>query len=244
MPHEGRRSPIHDSDPRPRVPASVRTVTETLFSALARLRSARPFHPVGRSFTATLTPIVGQGPDFLGVDARPALVRFSNAAGLPPRFPDVLGLAVRIPDGAGPGRPQDLLLSSSSDPPVLRHLLCPARGFSTPRYSSLLLYRHGGALELIGARYRHPSPRHPLRLADLDRAAAEEALTFTLDRCTPTGAWRPFALLQAHTRLSPTDSRRLRFHPWNTAVQLRPVGVINHLRAPAYEASQRTATSE
>jgi hypothetical protein len=34
------------------------------------------------------------------------------------------------------------------------------------------------------------------------------------------------------------------FHPWNTASALVPVGPLNHLRAPAYEASQRTATSE
>lgn len=230
--------------PRPRVPAPVRRVTEAVFAGLARFRDARPFHPVGRSFTATFTPRPGQPLDFLGADARPALLRLSNAAGLPAWLPDVFGIAVRIPNGAGPGRPQDFLLSSSGGAPVARHLLVPARSFSTRRYSSLLLYRHRGARRLVGARFAGAAPRRPLRLADVDEVAADGGLAFTLALCSPLGAWQRVGNVQAHHRLPAAASEQLRFHPWNTAPELRPVGWLNHLRGGAYDGSQRAATSE
>lgn len=234
-----------DSSPQPSVPPPVRAVTEAVFTVLARVRGARPFHPKGMSFTATLTPRPGQPLHVLGTDPRGVLMRFSNAAGLPPWLPDVFGIAIRVPDGAAPGRPQDLLLSSSGGSPIVRHVLRPALGFDTVGiYSSLLLYRHRGTRELVGASYDGPRWRRPLRLGDLEAAAAAEALVFTLSLATPTGRWRPIADLRAHERLSPDESRRLRFHPWNTSAELRPIGALNHLRAGAYEASQRTATSE
>lgn len=237
--------PEADRDlPQPRVPDPVRVATEATFATLARVRRARPFHPRGASFTATVTPLAGQPLAFLGDEPRPALVRCSNAAGLPARMPDVFGLGIRIPDAVR-GGPQDFLLVSAGDAPVVRHLLVPARGYDTAtRYSSLLLYRHQGALRLIGARYRGPALRRPLRLADLHQAAAEGALVFSIAMCAPTSRWRPIAELRLHERLPASASRRLRFDPWNTASELRPVGPLNHLRASAYEASQRTATSE
>lgn len=230
--------------PAPQVPGPVRAVVEGAFAAAARLRGARPFHPRGMSFAATLSPLPDQPLALLGDGPRDALVRCSRSAGLPPPFPDVFGLGIRIPGGAGPGRPQDLLLATAGEAPGLRHLLLPARGFSTRRYSSLLLYRHAGALRLLGARFDGPQARGRLDLPTLEEAAAASALRFTLAIAEPTGPWQPVAELLLHNRIPAEASRRLRFHPWNTAEELRPVGPLNHLRAPAYDASQRNATSE
>ena len=234
---------------RPRVSPAVDAVTRGAFTALARVRRARPFHPVGRSFTALLVPGPADEVDVFGSEPRPALVRFSNAAGLPPALPDVLGIAVRVPDGAGPGRPVDLLLSSSPAWPVARHVLRPSRDFTTAHFSSLLPYDHAPrdrerVRRVLGARYGGPRPRGPLRLADLERAAAAGGLRFFLEHATPSGPWRPFAEIVIERRLPPEESERLRFHPWNAAVELRPAGLLNRIRAGAYEASQRTATSE
>lgn len=234
----------HEDMPKPRVPAPLETVTEAAFAALARLRGARSLHPKGVSFTATLTPRPGHPLAFLGDEPREALVRCSNAVGLPAWMPDVFGLAIRIP-GVVHGHPQDFLLSSAGEAPLARHLLLPARGYNTvARYSSLVMYRHAGRLQLVGARYSGPALQQPLRLADLAGAVDEGQLVFTLAVSAPTGRWQPIAELRPHQRLPVSASQRLRFNPWNSAPQLRPVGPLNHLRAAAYTGSQRTATSE
>ena len=76
--------------------------------------------------------------------ARPALLRFSRGAGLPEPLPDALGVAVKLPDAYGPGNDQDLLLTSSTDRPLLRRLLFPATSFVRGVFSTALPYDLGG----------------------------------------------------------------------------------------------------
>src|SRR5215210_3683617 len=66
--------------------------------ALAAVRRRRAFHPTGQAFTGiweaaddTIEPLVPGRP-------WPVIVRLSKGIGLPGRWPDVLGLAVRIAD--------------------------------------------------------------------------------------------------------------------------------------------------
>lgn len=228
--------------PEPRAPAPLRAATEALFAGLARLRDARPFHPRGAAFTATLDADPRGPLAFLGDSS--ALVRCSNSAGLPAWSPDVLGLGIRILDGAGPGAPQDLLLASSGEAPGFRHLLVPSRGYDRPRYSSLLFYRLDGRLRLVGARYADPTGGAPLKLADLERAASRGDLRFTLAVAAPRGPWEDAAKLALAAKLPVAQAEQLRFHPWLTSARLRPVGPLNHLRAAAYDGAQRAATSE
>ncbi|MDP9398560.1 MAG: hypothetical protein M3P96_12410, partial [Actinomycetota bacterium] len=85
------------------------------FAALARLRGARALHPRGIVLEGTLR-LAGARCGVPILDAAgtlPVLARLSKGGGLPGRLPDVLGLAVRVPDAAGPGRPLDLLLSTA-----------------------------------------------------------------------------------------------------------------------------------
>jgi hypothetical protein len=230
--------------PAPTSPGPVRAAVEAAFAAAARLRGARPFHPRGAGFRATVRAHEDGALGWLGEEPRRALVRLSNSAGLPARWPDVYGLAVRIPDGSGGGRPLDLLLASSGEAPGVRHLLVPSRGFDVPRYSSLLLFRSAGRLLLVGARHGGPARRRPLRLADLEDAASDGGLRFVLAVASPMGSWREVAQLEVGEKLPPSTSASLRFHPWHAPPQLAPVGPLNHLRAGAYDAAQRTATSE
>jgi hypothetical protein len=88
-----------------------------------------------------------------------ATARLSRAAGLPPRLSGGLGLAMRVEQTDGPGRPLDLLLTSSGRSRVTRHLPLPrADALDTP-YSSLLRYRVGGRHRLPAAFPRRTGPR-------------------------------------------------------------------------------------
>jgi hypothetical protein len=228
--------------PEPHVPAGIDRLTGWLFTRLAQWRDARPFHPRGVCFEGTIRSTESSAtPAFVGDGPRRVFVRLSKAAGLPPRMPDVLGLALRVEHAYGQGRHQDLLLSTSGRWPGARHLLVPARGYDRRSYSSLLAYRHNKRLVLVGAHYAGPRRARPLRLADLDDNA--DGLRFVLLLAGLRGAWTPVARVVLEHRLSDEASTRLRFDPWNAAPSFRPVGPLNHLRAAAYRASRRSATS-
>jgi len=216
-----------------------------VFSGIAKLQHGRAFHPRGMTFEASVRPAdAAGGAAVLPTGGGVALVRLSRAVSLPERVPDVHGLAFRLPDVYGPGRHQDVLLSTAGEQPGLRHVLMPATGVDRRRYSSLLPYRHHGRLLLLGARYAGARRGAPLQISDLETAAAAGELVFEVAVTEVRGAWRTVAWLTLERRVPAEASRRLRFHPWNTSVDLRLVGPMSALRAPAYEASQRTATSE
>ena len=231
---------------RPPVWPLARRMVEALFAALAKLQRGRAFHRRGMAFEATIRPAGAEAtPQVLPVDGGIALMRLSKGAGLPSWAPDVYGLALRLPDAYGPDWHQDVLLSTAAgDRPVLRHVLMPTRGADRRRYSSLLPYRHHDRLVLLGARYAGPRRRTPLRIADLEHAMATGGLTFDLAVAHLRGPWRTIARLTLQRRLPAAEARRLRFHPWNTSPQLPLAGPMSRLRAPAYEASHRAATSE
>lgn len=223
----------------------VRTAVEAVFAGFARLRGARPFHPRGATYEGTIRPAAGgETLPFTTDGDRRMLVRLSKAAGLPPRLPDVYGLSFRVPDAYGPGAHQDILLATAGERPVTRHLLVPTVGFDRRRYSSLLLYRHRGRLTVLGAHHIGGARATPVQLGNLDEVVGGEGVAFRLSIAGPVGRWRPVAELVLERRLPAAASKELRFHPWNTGEALRPVGPLSHVRAPAYEASQRTATSE
>lgn len=188
-------------------------------AAGARLRGARLMHPAGRAFKATVeaAPFRGlrTGARLLDRPARRrVLVRLSKSIPTPRGWPDVLGLAIRWGGF-------DLLLSSSSRRPLLRHLFLPRRrvgGF----YSSLAAYR---------------TPRHGRLFlgAQLD----PDGRTATIAAATRFGRWRPVARLRLGRRLSRRRSTRLAFDPiGNTSPDLRPVGLVQRLRGPVYRGSR------
>lgn len=180
---------------------------------------------------------------FVSSRETPVVVRLSAGLGLPRPWLDIMGLGVRVPDAYGPGRHQDLLLASSSEAPVLRHVLVPTRGLDRRFYSSLLAYRHDGRLRLVGARWAAPPTLETLHPDDLRHATSAAPITFELVIADLTGPWQTVGRLELEDPLSDQASAALRFDPWNAAPSFRPVGPLNHLRAAAYRASRRVTTS-
>lgn len=125
----------------------------TLTAATAALSGRdKPLHPRGLLTSGTLVrPGTGQPCGVPWLDQRgsdPVLVRVSRAIGLPAPLPDVTGLAVRIPNGAGVA---DLLLASTGWNALGRHVLLPAVRRRQP-LSTLLPYRTTIGPVVIGAR--------------------------------------------------------------------------------------------
>ena len=213
-------------------------LTAALFGTLSRLRGKRIFHPFGVGFEGTLLPVAGAPTGARIFDAGEparAIVRLSRSAGIPEALGDPCGLAFRMPGVYGPGRDQDLLLVSSAAPPVARHLILPARGFASRFYSTLLPYRLGGELVLIGAVPAGPGPGPTLaELRETDRAG----MRFRIVLAGLGGTWREVAELELGTRLPDGESENLRLDPMNSAGGLEPAGYLNRLRRPAYRASQ------
>jgi hypothetical protein len=199
----------------------VSQATSRFWRTLSAIRGKRIFHPDGDAFEATLTVTGGDhGAPLLDVPGEhPAIARLSRGVGLPQPLPDVLGIAVRVPDAHGPNRHQDFLLVTSLDGPLLHHLILPAPlGTYGQSYSSVLAYRIGGRLRLVGA-----VPRRP----DFDLAVAPLR-----------GRWEPFGRLRLDERLSQAASEALRFNVWHSGGGIEPTGPFQGIRAPAYKGSQ------
>jgi hypothetical protein len=128
--------------------AAAGPVVAAGFYALAALRRRRSLHPTGIGYQGLLQ-VPNERPPRPGVPlfqagaTHLALLRFSRGAGLPEPLPDALGVAIKLPDAHGPGVDQDLLLTSSTDRPLLRRLLFPARSFVRGAFSTALPYDLG-----------------------------------------------------------------------------------------------------
>jgi hypothetical protein len=131
-------------------PTLMTSAAESLFRALARVRGGRALHPHGPLLAAraSLTGGVEGVPALAAPREVDALVRPSQAIGLGGH--DLKGFAVRLVDLHGPGRHQDLLLTTSPRPP-LHVVLAPAGPADEAWYTSLLPYRVGPRRTLVVA---------------------------------------------------------------------------------------------
>ena len=213
------------ADPTDVVDATAGAGAGLLFRILSAFRRRRFFHPYGLAFNATVSfdgdDEAGYGVPLLDDRAeRAAIVRLSRGVGLPNNLPDIRGLALRITDAYGPGRHQDLLLATSGELPVARHLLIPAASYASRIYSTLLPYRLPRGLTLFAAR---PTTE----------------LHYDLLVGAPAGEWEHVARIELKEPLSQAESDALRFNPWNTGGGIEPAGFLQALRRRAYEGSQR-----
>jgi hypothetical protein len=133
------------------------------------------------------------------------------------------------------------VLVTSANGPLLHHLLLPnVRGFFGQPFSSLLLYRIGGRLRVVGAQpVRRPRTAARGSLAEIDDAARGGGVHFRLALAALAGGWRPVGALRLGERLTEDETERLAFTPWNTGGGIRPVGSLMGLRRAAYRGSQR-----
>jgi hypothetical protein len=156
-------------------------------------------------------------------------------------------VAVKLPDAHGPGNDQDLLLTSSTDRPLLRRLLFPATSFVRGVFSTALLYDLGSERVVLllvpvqtgdvrasgGVGHRAGGA-----LAELGAVAAN-GLELELRTAKSLGRSQPLATVTVGPPLSPAQTEALRFNPWTTGPGIHPSGWLNLLRDAAYQASQR-----
>jgi hypothetical protein len=226
------------------------------FYALATVRRRRSLHPVGMGYEGWLQVLDGGQPQpgvppFQPGTTRPALLRFSRGAGLPEPLPDALGVAIKLPDAHGPGADQDLLLTSSTDRPLLRRMLFPASSFVRGAFSTALPYDFGGnrvVLLLVPAHTGHrrstDGDDHPARGALAELRAAADGLRFELRIARTFGRSQALATVIVGPPLPVDQTEALRFNPWTAGPRIRPAGWLNLLRDTAYRASQRGRSRE
>lgn len=202
--------------------ATAPSLVERLARTVARARRGRALHTRGTTYHATLR-IADHGQVY-GVPLldRPgtfrALARLSRGAGLPPGWPDVMGLAVRIFDSDGAGADADLLVSTVLGAvPLARQVPFPRRRHHGP-YTSVAGYRTTG-----GRRYLAMWPEGDRR--------------FVVAVAGRFSRFRFIGRIVLHARAP--DDAALAFDP----VRCRPAGlladgVVQRLRAVAYRGSR------
>lgn len=233
--------------------AAAAPVVAAGFYTLAALRNRRSLHPTGIGYQGWLR-VPNERPPQSGVPlfhagaTHQALLRFSRGAGLPEPLPDALGVAIKLPDAHGPGVDQDLLLTSSTDRPLLRRLLFPATSFVRGAFSTALAYDLGHERVVLllvpvpisagpstGGQGHRPVGG---ALAEL-RAVAASGLELELRTAKSFGRSQPLATVTVGPPLPADQTEALRFNPWTTGPDIRPSGWLNLLRDAAYQASQR-----
>ena len=223
---------------------SARVVAVTsarAFALVARLRRARALHPKGLVVDGTLR-LTGAGtgvPFFDRVAALPAVARLSKAGGTPGAVPDALGLALRVPDAEGPGRPLDLLLVTVGPVGPTRSLPLPTWRWQS-RYSAVLPHDVAGHRALFTASVLAPQRSVRPSLAALARALDEQPLVFALRLLQHEGG--PQEGLTVATLELPGPARgdgpAPRFDPTNVVAGLGPPRPLAGLRRTSYAGSR------
>jgi hypothetical protein len=206
------------------------------FAGLTRVTGSKPLHPRGVLFDAVLHrhgPAEPLGVPWLDVTGEDdVLVRLSRGAGLPTWLPDLLGFALRVPDGAGDG-PVDLLLSGAGRGPVTRQVPALHRR-ATATYGSLMSYRSAvGPVALAAFPEGGDVP------ADRAQLVAEGAgVVFTLAAAHGRGEWRPFARVELRAPAEPPDPDVHFDSMLHPPPGLRADGAMARFRRPSYAASR------
>jgi hypothetical protein len=211
-----------------------------LIAALTRVRGAKPMHPEGALFDAVLDRTGPPRPWGVGwIDERSVdrvLVRLSRGAGLPAGWPDLLGLAIRVP-AAGPGaRPVDLLLSSTGRGRWSRMVPVLRRDAATV-YSSIMSYGSPlGPVQFAALPERSGVPSEPTGLAG---GVARQGLRFTLAAGLEHGEWEPIGRLRLLAPAAPLDPEVHVDAVLDPPPGLTADGPMARFRRPAYAAARR-----
>jgi hypothetical protein len=196
-------------------------------------------HPRGVVFDAVLDRTGPPRPWGVGwIDARctdRVLVRLSKGAGLPAGWPDLLGLALRLP-ARDDAAPVDLLLSSTGRGRLSRRLPLLRRDAATA-YCSIMSYRSPvGPVLLAALPERSDVPADPGPLA---AEAPRRGLRFTLAAALGAGAWEPIGRLRLTAPAEPPDPEVHFDAVLHPPPGLTADGPIARFRRPAYAAARR-----
>lgn len=191
--------------------------------ALAAVRRNKPVHPAGRVGTGELeitSPRPELGVPLLATQGTHACIaRFSRTVGLPPSWPDVEGLALRIDDAGA-----DVLLASTGVGRLGRFV-----------FQARPADRHGPLTTYLPVSTRAGSLL--LRATPLDQADPPHA--WEVAAAHVGSQWRPLGVL----RLTWGGDRPIRFDPVeNVLPGTRQYALVSVLREPAYLVARRLVT--
>ncbi|MXG91928.1 hypothetical protein [Nocardioides flavescens] len=176
----------------------------------------KPMHPHGAVRRGRLHRRGGPrstGASFLdqpGVDE--IVVRESRAVGLPSGWPDVHGLAVKVPLGAAGHA--DLLLSTTGAGRLTRYLLTATRAQEHGLLGTLVPFRSPSGAVVVAGRYHGPA-------------------TVELVYAGPREDWQPFAELELGER-EPDDPELVFDAVLHPPPGLEQYDVVRRLREPSY----------
>lgn len=187
--------------------------------------AAKPLHPRGTVIQGTLHRFGGGHTtgaawlDQAGDDV--VLVRQSRAVGLPAPFPDIFGLAIRVPTEGG--RHGDLLFASTGLGRLTRFTLTPAQSPHRRPMTTLLPYRTPAGAMLLSAVF------HSQNKVELAWALR-------------SGAWHPFAeLVLDKAPINGTADLLVSFEPvTNVLPGFETYAWVRRLREPAYVTARRS----
>ena len=142
---------VRKASVRRRISRAFGTGFAGVFRTIKAVRPDRPIHPQGVRLAGTLerhgSASGAAWVDTAGTD--PVTARLSRSLGLPGRFPDMLGLALRF---ANDGTPSDVLLASTGASRAGRFALTLRRNAAAGVFSSLMPYKTASGPLLLAAR--------------------------------------------------------------------------------------------
>lgn len=238
MKHKKRNQPtrgrVEPRDVLPGVTEAAGRAFAAVFAVLKLVRPDRPIHPKGTGLsgklTRTGTPGKTSGVDWLdtpGTD--PVTARFSRSAGLPEKFPDILGLALRLPRPDGGST--DLLFASTGWRFPGRFLLQPKLGVPSAALTTLMPYQGRRGPVLVG-----------LRTLSLPSGTVRKGeWVLGLYWAEPTGSWQRCGELRLQAAAHPADTP-LRFNPLeNPPPGAQTYAWARRLREHSYRTAQQPA---
>jgi len=202
-------------------------------AVVAHVRGAKPMHPRGVVFDAVLDRHGLPGASGLGwldeIGRDDVLVRLSRGAGLPARWPDLLGFALRLPAE----RPVDLLLSSTGRGRLTRLVPVPRRDAATG-YGSIMAYRSARGPVWLAA-----VPQGPALPSDPDGlAAAGPGRVVQLTAAVGRGPEQAFATVTLGAPRRPIDPALAFDAVLHPPPGLAADGPMARFRRPAYAAAR------
>jgi hypothetical protein len=214
------------------------------FAAIAALRHARVFHPVGDLLEGRLeaSPVDEADRPIAEALSGRLLVRFSGALWKrrTSPLPDVLGCALRV---RGDGRPdQDLLFATIRRPWTMGFSPFTTRidDYLANHYFAVSPFTAGDRGGRFYLRLRpETQPREGGTRRDrLAGALSEGPIEIALETSErPFGPWRKLATVRLE-RFAETVDPALRFDPFANGRGIEPRGLVHALRRGAYAASQ------
>ncbi|HTN78739.1 MAG TPA: Dyp-type peroxidase [Acidimicrobiales bacterium] len=227
--------------PKPRETSTAGTIVGTALAPLAAtigfVRGKRAVHMNGAAFEATVVvsdgaPRLLDGTVLARAGTYRAVARLSRGFGLPFRYPDVHGIAVRLYDAGGPGIPQDLLVATARRKSSGRDATAVTRRYEQV-FSSMLRLRSPSG-ELVVRAW----PVQPMPDDATVHAYVAGGWEFELGAGAPGSEVLPVARLILGSPLSRRATEALEFNLSNDGGGLEAIGLLNTARPIVYRASQ------